>query len=440
MSILRRGFGSGGVIERTLPAILRQGVESVPPTPTNEDAYWMQRALEQAMLVVGRSYPNPTVGCVIVKEGRLLASGATEVCGGRHAERVAIESVADRSQLRGATIYVTLEPCAHTGRQPPCAELVASCGFARCVVAVGDPNPLVAGKGLRRLRETGLEIKTGVLQKEALAWHMPFLFWQMTGRTLIAGKWAQTLDGQLAYDDGRSQWISGTESRAYTHWLRQKYDAILVGAGTALADLPALTVRSCEAPHHRQPIRLLFDPSARILSCSEEAWRALLERTFSADAPTVLMVRESVLASARQDSSKAQRLERIEHLLPLLDDTPPAASLRSALADPALSKHLKYPLHSVMVEGGPRLLSTLAEAGMLDVAHVFTAPILGGGTRYRLQFPAPYGEGMRLCPMSHNRLGDDLLVEFLSPSTQKLMERLAEERSSSAPVRTSEAA
>jgi diaminohydroxyphosphoribosylaminopyrimidine deaminase/5-amino-6-(5-phosphoribosylamino)uracil reductase len=400
----------------------------------------MQQALEQAMSAVGRSHPNPTVGCVIVKEGRLIASGATEVYGSRHAERVAIQSVADPSQLRGATLYVTLEPCSHTGRQPPCAELVASCGFARCVTAVGDPNPLVAGKGLRRLREAGLTVQTGVLAHEAAAWHLPFLFWQMAGRTLIAAKWAQTLDGQLAYDDGRSQWISGEESRAYTHWLRQKYDAILVGAGTVLADHPTLTVRDCAGPHHRQPLRLLFDPGARILSCPEEVWRGLLERTFSPETPTVLMARESALTAARQEPLTAQRLEHIEHLLPLSNEEAPAACLRAALADPTLSERVGRPIHSVMVEGGPRLLSTLADARMIDVAHVFTAPILGGGARYRLQFPAPYGVGVRLSPMAHARLGEDLLVEYLYPSTQKLLEKLDFGSPSGAPVNTPEAA
>ncbi|SEK47035.1 diaminohydroxyphosphoribosylaminopyrimidine deaminase [Stigmatella aurantiaca] len=440
MNPLRRGFSGGGVIQRTLPVPLQQGAEPVLPTAQGGDEYWMQKALEQAMSAVGRSHPNPTVGCVIVKEGRLLASGATEVHGGRHAERVAIQSVADRSQLRGATLYVTLEPCSHTGRQPPCAELVASCGFARCVVAVGDPNPLVAGNGLRRLRETGLEIQTGVLAQEAIAWHLPFLFWQLAGRTLIAAKWAQTLDGQLAYDDGRSQWISGEESRAYTHWLRQKYDAILVGAGTVLADQPALTVRSCVEPHHRQPVRLLFDPAARILSCPEGVWQGLLERTFSPATPTVLMVHPSALEAARQEPRVVQRLERVEHLLPLLEGSSPAATLRAALADPALSAHAGRPIHSVMVEGGPRLLSTLAEASVFDVAHIFTAPTLGGGTRYRLQFPAPYGTGVRLNPMAHARLGEDLLVEYLYPSTQKLLEKLGAGRALSEPVKTPEAA
>lgn len=440
LSPLRRGFGGGGILQRTLPAALREGAEPVLHPPESEDVYWMQQALAWAMSGIGRSHPNPTVGCVIVKEGRLLASGATEVYGSRHAERVAIESVADRSQLRGATLYVTLEPCAHTGRQPPCAELVASCGVSRCVVAVEDPNPLVAGKGLRHLREAGLEVQTGVLAQEALAWHLPFLFWQVTGRALIAAKWAQTLDGQLAYDDGRSQWISGEPSRAYTHWLRQKYDAILVGARTVLADRPALTVRSCEEPHHRQPIRLVFDPAARILSCPEDVWQALLERTFSPETPTVLMVRQPVLEAARREPLAARRLERIEHVLPLSGDAAPADCLRTALADPALGARVGRPIQSVMVEGGPSLLSTLTGAGMIDVAHVFTAPVLGGGARYRLQFPAPYGVGVRWSPIAHARLGEDLLVEYLSPSTRSLLETLDAGRPSNEPVPAPKAA
>ncbi|HYO52889.1 bifunctional diaminohydroxyphosphoribosylaminopyrimidine deaminase/5-amino-6-(5-phosphoribosylamino)uracil reductase RibD [Archangium sp.] len=439
MSALRRGFGGGGVIQRTLPTTLQARVEPVLPHEMTDDEHWMQQALERAMSAVGRSHPNPTVGCVIVKDGQLLASGATEVYGSRHAERVAIESVADRSQLRGATLYVTLEPCAHTGRQPPCAELVASCGFARCVVGVLDPNPLVAGKGLRRLRETGMEVRTGVLGSEAIAWHLPFLFWQVARRTLIAARWAQTLDGQLAYDDGRSQWISGPESRAYTHWLRQKYDAILVGAGTVLADHPALTVRSCVEPQHRQPIRFLFDPSARILSCPEADWREILTRTFSPETPTVLMVRESALSAARRERLATLRFEHV-HLQLLPEDEAPAASLLAVLADPTLAVRVGRPIHSVMVEGGPRLLSTLAEAGMLDLAHVFTAPTLGGGQRYRLSFPSPHGIGARMYPLAHARLGDDLMLELLYPSTQKLLEELEVGGRASAPMNANEAA
>ncbi|QRO01347.1 bifunctional diaminohydroxyphosphoribosylaminopyrimidine deaminase/5-amino-6-(5-phosphoribosylamino)uracil reductase RibD [Archangium violaceum] len=423
MISLRRGFGSGGLFSRTLPDPLQYGTEPVERPSREDDAYWMRLALERAMSACGRSNPNPTVGCVIVKEGRVLAEGATEVHGGRHAERVAIDSVADRSRLRGATLYVTLEPCSHTGRQPPCVDLVESCGFARCVIGLVDPNPLVAGGGLRRLRRAGVELRFGVLRDELIAWHLPFLFWHLASRPLMAAKWAQTLDGQLAYDSGRSQWISGPESRAYTHWLRQKYDAILVGAGTVLADHPALTVRSCQGPHHRQPIRLLFDPNARILSCPEEQWRTLLQRTFTAETPTVLLVDEAALTEARRERLQARGLEQV-HLVPLPAGASTVARLYAALEDPLLAERVSRPLHSIMVEGGPRLLSALAEAGLLDLAHVFTAPTIGGGLRYRLGLSAPDGTGLRLHPFAHARLGDDLLTEYLLPSTSKLLEGL----------------
>lgn len=423
MISLRRGFGGGGMLARTLPSGLQHRAEPVGPPPRDEDERWMQLALERAMSGNGRSNPNPTVGCVIVKDGRVLAEGATEVHGGRHAERVAIQSVADRSVLRGATIYVTLEPCSHTGRQPPCVELVESCGFARCVVGLVDPNPLVAGGGLRRVRQAGVELRLGVLRDELIAWHLPFLFWQLAKRPLMAAKWAQTLDGQLAYDDGRSQWISGEESRAYAHWLRQKYDAILVGAGTVLADHPALTVRSCRGPHHRQPVRVLFDPHARILSCPEEQWRALLRRTFSREAPTVLMVGGAELSDAQRERLLAPSLEHV-HVLPLRGGRSPIQSLYEALANPLLGERVGRPLHSVLVEGGPRLLSALAAEDLIDLAHVFTAPTIGGGYRHHLGLATAQGMGFRLHPFAHARMGEDLLSEYLRPATSRLLEGL----------------
>ncbi|MDY7228148.1 bifunctional diaminohydroxyphosphoribosylaminopyrimidine deaminase/5-amino-6-(5-phosphoribosylamino)uracil reductase RibD [Hyalangium rubrum] len=420
MISLRRGFGGGGLLSRTLPSGLQHRAEPVGAPQRDEDERWMQLALERAMSGNGRSNPNPTVGCVIVKDGRVIAEGATEVHGGRHAERVAIQSVADRSVLRGATIYVTLEPCSHTGRQPPCVELVESCGFARCVVGLADPNPLVAGGGLRRVRQAGVELRLGVLRDELIAWHLPFLFWQLAKRPLMAAKWAQTLDGQLAYDDGHTQWISGEESRAYAHWLRQKYDAILVGAGTVLADHPTLTVRSCRGPHHRQPVRVLFDPRGRILSCPEAQWRVLLQRTFSPETPTVLLTSNAVLENARLS---APGMEHV-HGVPLPEGKSPILGLYEALSDPLVAERVGRPLHSVLVEGGPRLLSALATADLIDLAHVFTAPKIGGGQRHRLGLATAQGTAFQLHPFAHARLGDDLLTEYLRPDTGSLLEGL----------------
>ncbi|MFG1994687.1 hypothetical protein ACGFJ7_32410 [Actinoplanes sp. NPDC048988] len=174
------GYGLGGVLDPAPAA-------SAPPGGAGgDDAYWMRRALLRAMEAEGRASPNPTVGAVIVKDGVLIAEGATEPYGGRHAERCAIDSVADRAILRGATIYTTLEPCAHWGKQPPCADLVASCGFARCVSALRDPDPRVAGVGLDRIRAAGTEVAFGPLRDEIQAWHLPYLTQRLTGRPLIS--------------------------------------------------------------------------------------------------------------------------------------------------------------------------------------------------------------------------------------------------------------
>jgi diaminohydroxyphosphoribosylaminopyrimidine deaminase/5-amino-6-(5-phosphoribosylamino)uracil reductase len=166
-------------------------VDPEPPERAGaDDAFWMHHALLSAMAAEGRASPNPTVGAVIVKDGVLIATGATEPYGQRHAERCAIDNVADRTVLRGATIYTTLEPCAHWGKQPPCADLVASCGFERCVVGVQDPNPRVGGAGLERVRAAGAEVLSGVLRNEILTWHLPYLFpylfSQAGGRPLIS--------------------------------------------------------------------------------------------------------------------------------------------------------------------------------------------------------------------------------------------------------------
>ncbi|WP_240670287.1 bifunctional diaminohydroxyphosphoribosylaminopyrimidine deaminase/5-amino-6-(5-phosphoribosylamino)uracil reductase RibD [Actinoplanes solisilvae] len=169
------GYGLGGLFE-----------QAEKPGEARDDAYWMRRALLRAMAAEGGASPNPTVGAVIVKDGELIAEGSTERYGGRHAERCAIDNVADRSVLRGATIYTTLEPCAHWGRQPPCADLVATCGFARCVAGLRDPNPEVAGVGLARVRSAGTEVSSGVLRNELIAWHLPYLVQRITGRALVS--------------------------------------------------------------------------------------------------------------------------------------------------------------------------------------------------------------------------------------------------------------
>ncbi len=426
---LRPGFGFGGVLRDTLPEALQNAVPA--PPIRGEDEGWMLETLRMAMTHHGLSDPNPVVGCVVVRDGRVVSRGATERIGERHAERVAIEAVADRSLFRGATAYVTLEPCSHHGRQPPCADLLASVGLARCVVALRDPNPLVDGAGLAQLQAAGIAVSVGTLAPEAAGWHAPFLLGQRLGRPLVAAKWAQTLDGQLAYDDGAERWLTGKAARAHTHWLRQKYDAILVGAGTVLADDPALTVRDAAGDRHRQPLRLVYDPNGRALAALPQRLDRWKGGLLSADAPTVFLLGT---AAARQAAPLAALLPPSAAML-ALPDGDPVAALFEVLAGPAMVARLGRPVASVMVEGGPRLLGLLLEAGRVDLAHVFIAPVIGGGERNRIAFPGSVAATRGWRPIATAALGPDLLAEYVPAATAAHLGRLVGPDPAGSPLR-----
>lgn len=424
MIILSEGFGSGGIMVQTLRHDLVHQVRPPLATAPNSDEYWMRKALQTAMQNIGITSPNPAVGCVIVKNNQLIAQGATESYGNRHAERVAIESIDDCSLLQGATIYVTLEPYNYRGDQPSCVYLIKSCGFERCVIGVVDPNPLVDGDGIRILQQAGVEVVTGVLENELLAWHMPFLLSQLSQRTVFIGKWAQTLDGQLAYDNGQSQWISGSESRGYTHWLRQKYDAIMVGAGTAITDKPSLTVRDCASPHNRHPVRLIFDPRGRIFQSFANFSHDFYKTTFSALAPVVLIVGDTLLHTL--DELALRQIKELSHvhILPMPANVEPTTWLAEVLSSEQVTAMVGQCLQSVMIEGGPRLLSLFFKNAMIDIAHTFTAPTIGGGRANRLEIPAEYGKGWRMHPFAYNRLGEDVAVEYLSQSSLEQLQSI----------------
>lgn len=210
----------------------------------------MRRALELAASVRATTSPNPWVGCVIEPGG---FAGATRPPGGDHAEIVALAAAGDRAA--GATLIVTLEPCAHHGRTPPCVDAIIAAGISRVVVGIEDPDPLVSGKGIVRLREAGIEVEVGVLSSDVRAQLAPYLKQRTTGRPWVVLKLAATLDGRTAAPDGSSEWITGPEARADAHRLRAESDAVIVGAGTVRADDPALTVR--DAPGH-DPLRVVL--------------------------------------------------------------------------------------------------------------------------------------------------------------------------------------
>jgi diaminohydroxyphosphoribosylaminopyrimidine deaminase/5-amino-6-(5-phosphoribosylamino)uracil reductase len=367
------GFGLGGYIPRTLDVMAGQNLPALSP-----DEDWMRLALLEAMEGIGRASPNPAVGAVLVKDGRLVSKGATLAYGDRHAERVALDAVTDRSQLAGATCYVTLEPCAGTGKQPPCTAALLAAGIKRIVVGARDPHPKAAGQGLQVLSQAGVAVETDVLGGECRAWHFPFLAWQELQRPVVIGKWAQTLDGHLADDQGRSQWISGNKARAYTHWLRQKYDAILVGVSTALADAPSLTVRDAAPPLHRQPHKIVFDPKGRLHNGSAKVFQNLL-RDLQKNGPVLFHAVEA------PNWKPEPWMDAFQDVLePVL--MPPQCSWLEflRLLDQQHRKRFGRELQSIMVEGGGQILTLLVRDELLDALQVFVRAGILGGSRHRI--------------------------------------------------------
>ena len=213
----------------------------------------MRQALTLGRRGLGRVAPWPSVGCVIVNGGRIVGRGTSDAVTLRHAERVALDQAGEAA--RGATAYVTLEPCSHHGRTPPCADALVAAGVTRVVIAAGDPNPQVAGQGIARLRAAGIEVLTSVMEKEAEEQHLGFFRVMAEGRPMLTLKLASTLDGQIATASGESRWITGPQARRAAHALRMTHDAVLIGSGTARADDPTLTVRDMGAD--RQPVRIV---------------------------------------------------------------------------------------------------------------------------------------------------------------------------------------
>ncbi|MEL7466551.1 MAG: bifunctional diaminohydroxyphosphoribosylaminopyrimidine deaminase/5-amino-6-(5-phosphoribosylamino)uracil reductase RibD [Pseudomonadota bacterium] len=237
-------------------------------TEARDDARWMRAAIALGRRGLGRVWPNPAVGCVIVKDGRLLGRGWTQPGGRPHAEAMALAQAGDAAQ--GATAYVSLEPCAHHGKTPPCADALVAAGIARVVSPMKDPDPRVAGKGFAMLRAGGVAVDTGLMAAEAEAANEGFLMRQRVGRPWLTLKLAATLDGRIATASGESRWITGPEARARVHLMRASHDAVLVGAGTARADDPMLNVRLPGFENHR-PVRIALDPDLTLFADSRLA-------------------------------------------------------------------------------------------------------------------------------------------------------------------------
>jgi diaminohydroxyphosphoribosylaminopyrimidine deaminase/5-amino-6-(5-phosphoribosylamino)uracil reductase len=320
----------------------------------------MKQALRLAKRGEGRVEPNPMVGCVIVRDGRIAGEGWHDEFGGPHAEIVALQKV-DKALLRGATAYVTLEPCCHHGKTPPCSKALMIAGVARVVIAMEDPFPAVDGGGIDELKAAGTVCDVGLLADEARELNAPYLMRLNNGRPWVIAKWAQTRDGKMAMADG-TRWISNERSREVVQQLRGRVDAIIVGSGTVRADDPLLTARPKNpADVKRKALRIAVDSRASLPLESQ------LVQTAS-DVPVLLAVSDA----APDDAVK--RLHEAGVQIFYCDGETYGDRLKSLLDELGRRR-----MTNVLVEGGSRLLHTLFDIYAIDEVHVFTAPKDAGG-------------------------------------------------------------
>jgi len=371
-----------------------------------DDIYWMRRALALARSVMYTTTPNPRVGCVIVRDGRVVGEGATQPPGGPHAEIRALRDATARGEsVRGATFYVTLEPCSHFGRTPPCADAVVDAGPARVVVAMGDPNPQVGGRGLARLREAGIAVTTDVCLEEALEINAGFVARMSRGTPWAWVKMAASLDGRSALHNGVSQWITGEAARADGHAWRARSCVVLTGMGTVLKDDPRLNVRGVLTT--RPPRKAVVDGRFEI---PEDA------RLFDGT--------EVLVFTARPDAAKAERLAgRNARVVALPDGDSDRVDL------PAMMRWLgEHEFNEVHVEAGAGLAGALVSAGCVDELLLYLAPVLLGDAAAMLRLPLlEHLEGARRFEFTDTqRIGADLRLRARDPARwQALREPVA---------------
>jgi diaminohydroxyphosphoribosylaminopyrimidine deaminase/5-amino-6-(5-phosphoribosylamino)uracil reductase len=366
---------------------------------TDTDRAHLARAIELAHHGEGEVKPNPLVGAVVAREGEILGEGWHERYGGPHAEINAIEACGG-SDLTGASLYVSLEPCCHEGHTPPCTDAILQAGIGRVVVASDDPTEKASGRGLGILRDEGVEVLVadGELAAHARLLNQPFRKHARVGRPWVLFKSAMTLDGKVATRAGDSQWISGEESRLLAHTWRASVDAVIVGIGTALADDPQLTARPdgvlAELP--RQPRRVVFDSLARLPTGSQLV--SAVDRI-----PLTVVVSR---AAARSDTD-ALEAAGVQVLVATGENEP--ARARSALDQLGSSG-----IASVLLEGGPHLAGAFLDAGEIDEIRLFLAPILLGGRTARDPLEGEgverISEALRALTFDCERVGEDLLI------------------------------
>ncbi|MBB6444982.1 bifunctional diaminohydroxyphosphoribosylaminopyrimidine deaminase/5-amino-6-(5-phosphoribosylamino)uracil reductase RibD [Bacillus benzoevorans] len=355
------------------------------------DEYYMNLALELAQTARGKTNPNPLVGAIIVNKGMIVGSGLHRKAGEPHAEVHAFRMAGDHAI--GATLYVTLEPCSHYGKTPPCAELVKNSGVSRVVIAMKDPNPLVAGKGIKLIEEAGIEVTVGVLETQAAKLNERFIHNMVYKRPFVIAKTAMTLDGKLAAYNGHSKWVTGEESRQTVHYLRNEVDAILVGIGTVLSDNPMLTTRIEEGG--KNPVRIVLDSNLRtpldahITDCH--------------DAQTLIFAKEG----ADQTKAEALKAKGVQvHYAPETANGLDLGFILQVLFEQGLT--------DVLVEGGSEVNGAFLRAGLIHKYLIYVAPKILGGRHSLTPFTGADVESMdeavQLEFDSVAHIGNDLLI------------------------------
>ena len=360
------------------------------------DISFMQRALNLAELARGRTSPNPIVGAVIVKDGDVIGEGYHQRAGADHAEVAAIKAAG--GDVKDATVYVTLEPCCHTGRTGPCTSALIEAGVARVLVASLDPSAKVNCKGVKLLEAAGIEVEilNGAVAARARSQNEAFRKHAVTGLPFVIFKSAMSLDGKIATSTGDSRWISGEESRALVHAMRAEVDAIAVGSGTAAIDDPMLT---CRLPgDYKQPLRIVFDSGAGMDPASKLAQTAK-------DVKTLVFVVKGASPERTRSLQKAG-----------IDVIETSASEGRVAVGEALTRlgSMDPPVLSLLLEGGPTLAASFVEAGVVDKVMFFVAPRIIGGQAARTPVEGRgfrlVGESMPLYRMGYGQIGEDILI------------------------------
>ncbi len=362
---------------------------------------YMRRAIELAKSGVGKVNPNPLVGAVIVKDGQIISEGYHAKYGDLHAERNAFRNLKNAEDAKGAEMYVTLEPCCHQGKQPPCTQAIIEHGIRKVYVGSNDPNALVAGKGIRQLREAGIEVETEVLKEECDALNPVFFHYITTKTPYVLMKYAMTLDGKIATRTGHSKWISGEESRARVQQTRNALKGIMVGIGTVLNDDPMLT---CRIPDGRNPIRIICDSKLRISLSSQVV-------TTAKEIPTIVATVEPHAEYMRFWNEQKQALEQqgVEVLVVAEQDG------KLDLSD-LMVKLGERQIDGILLEGGSTLNYAALQAGIVKRIEVYVAPKLFGGAG--LYTPVG-GEGVELATdgmkcqlLTVDKIGEDILLTY----------------------------